>query len=187
MQETKRIRWLGVADMKERITGIISFLIFSILGSGRVFAHCPLCTGITAAAVATARVAGVDDIIVGTFAGALKISTAFWMSKYLSKRFGAKAVFNPYVLSAASLILTVGSLYVGGVLGTVPAFTYVFGVERLLFGMVFGTATTLFSFQLHSLLRSLNSGKNHFPMQGIVVMLAILALADLGLYLAGIV
>ncbi len=166
---------------------IAAALLSLISNATPAFAHCPLCTGITAAAVVTARVAGIDDTIVGTLAGALTISTAFWMSKYLSNRFGNKAFLNPYILSAISLLLTAGGLYAGGVLGTVPAFTYVFGLERLLFGIVFGTAITMLSFQFHKMLRSLNSGKNHFPMQGIVIMLALLALADLGLYLVGIV
>src|SRR3989344_5892903 len=164
---------------------LFSFL-FIILSVTPVFAHCPICSAATGTLVASARVVGVDDIVVGTFVGAFAISTAFWVSNFITRRFKKTIHFQPYVLSAISLVSTVISFYMSNLLGTMPSFLYVLGMERLLFGMVIGSILSIVAFKMHTLLRRYNNNTNYLPFQVMVVSITILIAANATMYLLGV-
>lgn len=148
------------------------------------FAHCPLCAAATGALVATTRVMGIDDAIVGTFVGAFTIATAFWLNNWLKKKTKREYLLGqPYILSAVFLVLTLVSMYGTGLLGALPPLFWIIGMERLLFGILLGSVLSISSFEFHNLLRSLNKSKNHFPLQGIVLPIVVLLVADVALYL----
>lgn len=165
---------------------LLFFILLFFLASP-AFAHCPLCTAATGALVTTARVAGVDDAVVGIFVGAFVISTTFWFNRFLTKRLKRQFPFQPYLLSALFVAVTVASFYPAGLLGTAPDFLYIFGVERLLFGLLLGSIVSIAAFDIHNLLRRFNGHKNHFPLQGIVLPVAFLIVVAATLYLAGVV
>ncbi|MBI2583353.1 MAG: hypothetical protein HYW25_01680 [Candidatus Aenigmarchaeota archaeon] len=176
------------------IIGFFTLISLSI----PAFAHCPLCTAATGAVVAGARVAGIDDAVVGTFIGAFIVSTGFWTTRIINKTFNKKLltaaryhklqnIFNPYMLSAVFAVMTIASFYVSGLLGAMPEYTFIFGMERLLFGIIMGSILSAASFRFHSLARSMHQNRNYFPMQGIIMPLLVLAAADFGLYVVGLI
>ena len=164
--------------MLRRITAILPILPAGVL------AHCPLCTAATGSLVAVTRLAGVDDTVVGTFIGAFTISTALWASRMISKRLRRSFPFQSALLSVLSLALTLGGFYLGGVLNT--SSLQLFGIDRLLFGTVLGAALTIVALEVHKAIRKGNGNKNHLPFQGILLPLAILAVANAALYVFGI-
>ncbi len=164
----------------------VFLFLFLLLSPKPVLAHCPICSAATGALVASARVAGVDDVVVGTFIGAFAISTAFWISNFITRRFKRKIPFQPYALSVISMVSTIASFYVAGLLGTMPSFLYVFGMERLLFGILLGSALSIITFELHNLMRRYNGNKNHFPFQGMILPIAALIAANFAMYLLGV-
>ncbi len=167
--------------------GFLFFVsIFSFL-SIPVSAHCPLCTAATGALVASARIAGMDDAVSGTFIGAFAISTAFWSHRIIVRRLEKQIAFQPYVLSVIFFSLTIIGFYFTDLLGTMPDAFRILGMERLVFGLVLGSIVSIVAFEVHNILRKLNKNRNYFPLQGIVLPLVFLAVADAALYLSGVI
>ncbi len=160
---------------------LLLFLFSLLMLPSLVFAHCPLCSAATGMAVATARIYGVDDAIVGLFAGGFAVSTALWMNNIAMKRNGKKTfiAYQSHIFVLASLVLTLITLYAAGMF---DGNFVIFGMDKLFFGTIAGTALSFISFEIHQWLRFNNGNRNHIPLQGIVLPLVVLIAAGAGLY-----
>ena len=147
----------------KRITALLSALI--TLPSA--LAHCPLCTAATGAAVGVARVYGVDDALMGVLIGGFIVAGALWANTACKKR-GWTFSGQGAVFVLGSLILTI----IGFKTGNLLTGSLLWGMPRLLSGMLVGTGTTLAGEGVHQYLRFANVGKNYLPLQGMIIMLA---------------
>jgi hypothetical protein len=147
----------------------------ALLGVQAVHAHCPLCTGAAIGGVALARVFGVDDSISGIFIGALIVSTALWFSKIAKKKINFPLQDAAFV--AASFALTVIPFYAAGLITafdmvkSMPAHHAilglgVFGIDKLLTGILFGTFGIWFALWLSNAIKE-DRGKSLWPFQGV--------------------
>lgn len=177
----------------KRITPITFFIptflftLFTLftLSTQPVFAHCPLCTAATASAVAVTRWYGVDDMIVGTFIGAFVISTAFWTNRVLRKRNKGKD-FMPSqlaILTILSLVLTIVTFYFAGLYGSFV----VFGVDKIVWGLLAGSSITLVAYAMHEFLKSANHNRTYLPFQVIIITFVFLFMAIFAFYAIGLV
>lgn len=163
---------------------LVSFLSFFLLIPS-AFAHCPLCTAATGAAVAVTRFYGLDDSIVGVFVGGMVIATGLWINNLL-KKYNKGKEFLPLqsvIVLLVSFILTIITLYFANLVGPANPFK-ILGIDRILFGTIIGIALSYFSFRFHSLLRVLNKDKNFFPYQSIAVLILYLVIGAATLYVA---
>lgn len=80
---------------------LIFFPFFSLKG---VSAHCPLCTAGAAIAAGGAVYLGVEVAAVAVFIGAFAVSTGWWFSKLIKKKF---IPFQKWAIIIASFLLTV--------------------------------------------------------------------------------
>lgn len=149
------------------------------------FAHCPLCTAATGAAVAVTRFYGVDDLIVGTFIGAFMISTAAWFDKALKRRNKGKeyAKFQYYMVVLATVLTTILSFYFGNLF----VGKELFGINRLFLGSLIGTLITMAAFTFHDYLRRTNSDKNFVPFQAIFITFVLLIIINVAFYFGGLI
>ena len=147
----------------------------ALLGVQAVHAHCPLCTGAAIGGVALARVFGVDDSISGIFIGAMIASTALWLSKVVKKKINFPLQDAAFVV--ASFALTVIPFYVAGLITnfdmvkSMPAHHAIlglgiFGIDKLLTGIFFGTAGIWFALWLSDAIKE-DRGKSLWPFQGV--------------------
>ncbi len=150
-----------------------------------VYAHCPLCTAATGVAIAVARWYGIDDAIVGLFVGGLIISTAIWFNNILKKRNKGKEYFayQGMILVFASLLFTFISFYFGGLIDT--GIYTLFGIDKLVVGILLGSFVSWLAFYLHDVLRQINKNKNYLPFQAIVLALLLLSLTGVSFYFIG--
>jgi len=128
-------------------------------------AHCPLCTAATVLGVGITRSFGLDDSIVGIFAGALIISSALWANNLIKK---LDTLGNSYLrlgsITLATFVLTSLGFYYAGIFG--PANTYrIFGIEKILFGTFSGMAVSLSAYFASAQLKKNNRGKTLFNYQ----------------------
>lgn len=145
------------------------------------WAHCPLCAAATGMAVATTRIYGIDDLVVGLFIGSFAVSTALWMSNVAAK----KKELIPHqagIFTLLSLAITLATLYFSGLLDLQYQ---IFGVDRIFAGTIIGTAATFASFEAHKKLRMLNGNKNFVLGQGIILPLLSVVFLGMVFYLAG--
>lgn len=161
---------------------MLSFFIFLFLPR-LALAHCPLCVAATGSAVSVARFYGVDDLIVGTFIGGFVISTAFWLNKLLKKKNKGNDYipFQLAIIILLSFILTFTFFQSTGIV----SHTTLFGIDRILAGMLIGSAITLFAFGFNDFIRKINGNKNYIPFQVIVLTITFLLIAVFGYYLVG--
>jgi hypothetical protein len=136
-----------------------------------VHAHCPLCTAAVGTGLVTARMYGIDDVIVGIWIGAFIISTALWGSILLKRR-GIKIPFQDTILTLAAFLLTVVPFYFAGLFRG----GHLFGVDKLLFGTVTGVLVSYAGFYLSGMVKR---KKLLFPYQTIVLTLLLLVLSSL--------
>jgi len=154
-----------------------------------VHAHCPLCTGAAIGGIALARVFGVDDSIVGIFVGAMVASTALWFSKFARKKINFPLQDAAFV--AASFLLTVIPFYSAGIITNFEMVKSmpehhamlglgIFGVDKLLTGILFGTFGVWLALWLSGAIKEINKGKSIIPFQGVAfVVIASMAMSAL--------
>jgi len=154
---------------------IFLFIPFLLSLTKIVHAHCPLCTGAAIGGVTLARVFGVDDSITGIFMGAMIASTALWFSKVAKKKISFPLQNTAFI--AASFFLTVIPFYAAGLITnfdmvkSMPAHHAilglgVFGIDKLLTGILFGTFGIWFALWLSDVVKE-NRGKSLWPFQGV--------------------
>lgn len=147
--------------------------IFAIAASAApASAHCPLCTGATVVGIAIAERYGIDSAITGIWVGAFVISTALWFGRIIKKKYDFPG--QGAVISAAAMILTIVPFKIAGMFGNPVT---IFGMDRLLFGMLFGGAITFGGAGISAVIKKRN-GRVLFPFQTIVISILLLSSAS---------
>jgi hypothetical protein len=140
-------------------------------------AHCPLCTAATGAAVAVTRFYGLSDAVVGLWIGALAVSMVLWFNKILKKQF---VPLQGEMLVIASLLATVIPFYFAG-LFSIPG-NIIFGVDKLLFGILLGGFLTWIIPVLSRYIKAVNNGKVLFFRQTLILNIGTLVIISVLLF-----
>ena len=153
---------------------LIGFLSSLIIPSA--YAHCPVCTAAVGTGVIVTRFYGVDDLIVGLWIGAFIASTALWFGKKIKE--GKTTSLEDAILIILALLITVNGFYLGGLMGH----SMMFGIDRLLLGMILGSVLLPASIYLSKEIKKIK-GKVILPYQTILVTLSILTTLSILLWL----
>ena len=149
----------------------LTLLILFFARPSTVQAFCPLCVVATGTGVGFFRWLGVDDTIIGLWLGGFTLATTLWLAKELSKKNLQRsfALLLSFCFSYLSLLLLCQRL---------GFFHYPFhklwGVNRLLLGILLGSGLMALSPSLDRFLRKQNQGKQFISFQKIVVSLLLL-------------
>jgi hypothetical protein len=146
-------------NIKKNLLLIIFGFIFLALPA---HAFCPICTIAVGAGIGLSRYFGVDDTITGVWVGGLIVSMAFWTDNWLISHKRQIKHQNILLLAAYYLIVLV-PLYWEGVIGH-PLNT-LFGIDKLIVGVIFGSLGFWFGHELHPHLKKTNNDKVYFPFQ----------------------
>ena len=147
--------------------------IYLPLYSSTAHAHCPLCTAAVGGGVAVTRFYGLDDIVMGIWVGAFVVSTALWMNKKIKRDY---LPFQDLFISSIAMVVTALSFYFGGLLGDLRYM--LFGVDKLLIGMVLGGTVTYLVPLLSEAIKK-RRGRILFPFQTIILTLVSLLIISL--------
>jgi len=148
--------------------------IAGLAGLPAALAHCPLCTAAAAGAVGVARFYGVDDAIMGVLIGGLIVSSALWLNNWMKKKGWTFMQMQGTSIVTLSLIITIISFKIGGLFTGLM----LWGMPRLLAGMLFGTGAVMIGESAHYFIRAQNNGRNLIALQGMNIMLASLLIAS---------
>ena len=159
----------------------ILLLAFAVVLASQAAAVCPVCTVAVGVGVGFMRYLGVDDVITGLWYGGFIVSSILWTVDWLSKK-GRKFKYMTACVGALYMLLFVAPLYYPmrliGLEGNV-----LFGVDRLLFGIVEGMVVFILAVLSEKHLRNLNNGKRVFPGQKVVVPVVYLILSSVIMWL----
>lgn len=160
--------------MKKMIPYIfISFFFFVI--AKKVEAVCAICTLSICLGVGLSRWLGIDDAISGLWIGGLIICIIILILNLLDKK---KIKFKFRELSVSLLIYSVivYMLYFQGMIGIHG--NTLFCVDKLLFGITFGSITLLAGIWAHDFLKKKNNNKIYFNFQKVIIPVSLLILVS---------
>ena len=142
-------------------------------------AVCPVCIVAVGAGLGFSRWLGVDDVVSSIWIGALLAAISVWTIIWLNKK-GWGFKFQKIVIPAVYYLLTLVALYYFDIAG--HPLNKIFGIDKIIFGSVAGTAFFLASVQLHNFLKIKNNEKSFFPYQKIAIPVVVLILTSLIFY-----
>ena len=166
----------------KKINKILTFLSFSALAlSAAKIANavCPVCVVAVGAGLGISRFLGIDDTISSMWIGALLASLSIWTIIWLVKK-GWGFKYQKIVIPGAYYLLTLLPLWYYGIMGH-PLNT-IFGIDKILFGSILGTAVFMATVWLHNYLKQKNNGKSFFPYQKVVLPVVILLIFSIILW-----
>lgn len=140
-------------------------------------AQCPVCIATIGGSVLLSRYLGIDDLIVGIWAGGFILSLGLWTATFIKKTF---LKGQNWILTAILWITTVVGLKQAGFIGNPTC--KIHNHDKLLTGIIAGTLVFLLAYGLDLVLRKLNKknpGKAFFPYQRVVIPVLLLAVATL--------
>ncbi len=134
---------------------------------------CAVCTVAVGASLEVARHYGVDDSVVGVWAGALLALLGYWLILWFQKKnwnFGGR----DFILMALS-VGSIGFMYISEIPYT-PQIIGIFYLDPLLFSTVLGALTFIYVSKFYQWMKAKNGGHAHFPFEKVVLPVAALAL-----------
>ena len=142
---------------------------------------CPVCTIAVGAGVGFLREFGVNDIITGLWFGALIVSSIAWMIDYLNRK-NVHFLFRKILVIILFYGIFIVPLYywkVGGatIMGS-PA-NVIFGLDKILFGVIIGTFIFISAVISDKYLRNINENKPLIKYQKVIIPLTFLIITSI--------
>lgn len=153
-------------------------LAMVLLFTSKVLANpaCAVCTVAVGASLEVARRYGVDDAVVGVWAGAMLALLGYWLILWFEKK-----NWNFIGRDLLLMVISVGSI--GFMYINMPYQAKVIGIfymDPLLFSTILGALTFIYVSKFYQWMKARNGGHAHFPFEKVV--LPVLALALLSVY-----
>lgn len=163
--------------MRKFILSLTSLTTCYLLLATPVQAQCPVCIVTIGGSVLLSRYLGIDDLIVGIWAGGLTLSMGLWMATFIKKTF---IKGQNWILTVILWITTVFGLKQAGFIGNPTC--KIHGHDKLLTGIIGGSLVFLLAYGADQVLRKLNKknpGKAFFPYQRVVLPVGLLIIATI--------
>ncbi|MCL5433318.1 MAG: hypothetical protein M1524_04370 [Patescibacteria group bacterium] len=163
---------------KRFLTLVVSFLIFYSFPI-KTYAFCPVCAVAVGAGVGLSRWLGIDDTVTGLWIGALTVSLIMWTINWLDQK-KIKFIGRKIITTVTYYLLIVVPLFYTGIMG--HPLNKLWGIDRLLIGIIVGSVAFLASVLLYEVLKKRNNGHSYFPSQKIVMPIGTLIILSLIFY-----
>lgn len=162
---------------------MITFAIFAAIMLFATAAHanpaCAVCTVAVAASLEIAHYLGVDDSVVGVWAGAFLALLGYWMIVWFEHK-KWRFTGRDFLLITLSVAM-IGFMYVSK-LEYDPQPILVFFLDPFLFSVILGALTLILSNHFYQWMKKKNGGHAHFPFEKVAVPVVALALLSLLFY-----
>ena len=162
----------------KKIWAVFTGLFLALATSAK--AVCPVCVVAVASGVGLCRWLGIDDTISGLWIGGLLVAISLWTIDYLRKK-NWTFKFYKTITFAAYYILTIWPLLSFDIMG--HPLNKLWGMDKILLGIITGTVVFLFSVFLNGYLKKRNGGKVYFPYQKVIIPVILLVLFSYIFYL----
>lgn len=156
----------------------ILFLSASFLLPLKALANpaCAVCTVAIGASVGIARKLGIEDSIVGLWAGALLTLLGYWTIIFFDKRnwhfFGRN-----FLLMLISVGM-IGFIYISEISYQPRVIWQIFYLDPILFSAILGMFIYIYSQKFYQWMKMKNGGHAHFPFEKVVLPIGLLILTS---------
>lgn len=138
---------------------------------------CPVCTIAIGASLGIAKKIGIEDSIVGLWAGALLALLGYWTIVFFDKR-NWHFRGRDFLLMLISVSM-IGFIYISEVPYTPVVIWNIFYLDPILFSAVLGVFIFIYSEKLYEWMKCRNGGHAHFPFEKVVLPVVFLFAASL--------
>lgn len=172
--QQKKFTYKSQTKMQKNLV-LFTVFTFAFLWNNISLAICPLCTIAVGAGIGLAEWLGIDDTISGLWIGGLIVSLIGWTIVWLNKR-NIKFFGRKIIIALAYYTIMLAPLYWKNIIGH-PLNT-LWGVDKLLLGIIIGSALFIIASVIYMLLKVHNNNKPYFPMQKVIMPVIALTLAS---------
>lgn len=146
----------------------ILYTLIAFLTTGKALANpaCAVCTVAIGASLEIARRLGVDDCVVGVWAGAMLAMVGYWTIRWFTKKGWIFAGYKQFLMILS--VAMVGFVYVTHLTYT-PSVIGVFYIDSFLFTSILGALVLIGSMHFYQWMKAKNGGHAHFPFEKVVV------------------
>ena len=148
----------------------IRFTILTLLGllvAAPAKAVCPICTVAVIGGLGLTRYFGIDDTISGLWIGGITASLTFWTIDWLNRKKYWLFKGRNWLIALGYYLMVVVPLVWTDVVG--HPLNKFWGVDKLLLGIIAGSAFFIGGHYLYEYLKKKNNGRAHFPFQKVVM------------------
>lgn len=167
--------------MKKYLKFIFPSVLFLLL-AGKAQAVCPVCIVGVGAGLGFSRWLGIDDIVASLWLGAMLVGLSLWTISWLDKK-KIKFKGRKILIFVAYYGLTAVSLW------PFPQYTNIghpghslWGIDKLVLGIVIGSIVFAAAVLGHEKLKKHHGDKSYFPLQRVIVPIAVLVIFSLIFY-----
>jgi len=162
------------------VKNILGFLFFIALFSPFLaLAVCPVCSVAVAGGLGISRWLGIDDVISGIWVGGLIVSLIAWFISWLNEK-NIKFKFRHPLVAVLFYLIVILPLYWTGLISY--SCSQLWGFNKLLIGIFFGSLTFSLGVWIHNLLKKKNNNKVYFSFQKVVIPVLFLIIASIIFY-----
>lgn len=156
------------------------FLLLMLLYSVPAAANpaCAVCTVAVAASLEIARYFGVDDSVVGVWAGALLALLGYWMIVWFDKKNWHFAGRDFWLITLS--VAMIGFMYIGEMTYQPEPLLFFLFIDPFLFSVIAGAVVLILANHFYQWMKAKNGGHAHFPFEKVFV--PVFALAVLSVY-----
>ena len=158
---------------------ILTMIMMMMTASAWANPACAVCTVAVGASLEIARSYGVDDAIVGVWAGAMLIILGYWMLSWMDKK-GWRFAGRDFIILISSVAM-IGFMYVSELVYT-PQIIGIFYMDGFLFSVLVGALVMHYSSEFYQWMKARNGGHAHFPFEKVVIPVLSLCLASVYFY-----
>lgn len=133
---------------------------------------CAVCTVAIGASLSLARKLGVEDAVVGLWAGALLCLLGYWtIALFERKKWNFPGRDALLILASVGMI---GFIYVSDVAYAPVVIWHIFYLDPILFSAAAGMFIYIYSQKFYQWIKARNGGHAHFPFEKVVLPVALL-------------
>lgn len=137
---------------------------------------CAVCTVAVGASLEIARSLGVDDGVIGVWAGAFLVLLGYWTIKWFDKKNWNFKWRNPIILITS--VAMIGFMYISQMQYHAEVIG-IFYLDPFLFSVLIGALVMILASDFYQWMKARNGGHAHFPFEKVVVPVAALLIASL--------
>ncbi|MBE6447929.1 MAG: hypothetical protein E7018_01345 [Alphaproteobacteria bacterium] len=149
---------------------------FALIGKAMANPACAVCTVAVGASLEVARRYGVDDSVVGVWAGAMLALLGYWLILWFQKK-NWNFWGRDFLLMTIS-VGSIGFMYVSQMPYN-PQIIGIFYMDALLFSTILGALTFIYVSKFYQWMKFKNGGHAHFPFEKVVLPVGALILLSI--------
>lgn len=155
--------------------GLVALFMVLLMGKAIANPACAVCTVAVGASLEIARRMGVDDGVVGVWAGAFLLLLGYWTLKWMDKK-GWHFKGRDFIVLTVSVLMIL-FMYISQLTYS-PKAILVFWIDPFLFATICGALVLHYSSEFYQWMKRKNGGHAHFPFEKVVVPVVALALTS---------